>query len=202
LALGLAGGAIAQTQPKAAASDLPSVDVPPRPVHAVPSDDPPPRPVTLKGRDGKEVAPRAARVAARTPVPPPEPAAARTITGAARVLDAVTLVIGWRPVTLFGVHAPAAGDRCTQGGEAHLCGDLARDLLALRRFRDGNVACRVPPGQRGGKDAAVCLDANGIDLAGWLVAEGLALADSAGSFDYVGAENVARSVRRGLWRYR
>ena len=212
LVLTLAAGAGADTPAPAspgthspALPALPTVEVPPRPVHSVPDDVPPSRPVTLKGRDGKEITRRSppAMVASRTPVPPPQPPSVRTIAGSARVLDAVTLVIGWRPVTLFGVRAPTAGDRCTRGPEApHVCGDLARDVLALRLLRNGNVSCRVPPGQHGGAQAAICLDANGVDLGGWLVGEGLALADSTGSYDYVGAENVARSVRRGLWRYR
>jgi len=211
LVLALATGAAADTassgtQPPAAAPTLPAlptVEVPQRSVHTVPDDLPPPRPVTLKRRDGKMMTPHSApaRAASRTPIAAQRPV--RMFAGAARVLDAVTIVIGWRPVTLFGVRAPAAGDRCTRGPEApQVCGDLARDVLALRLLRNGNVSCRVPPGQRGGAQAAICLDADGVDLAGWLVAEGLALADSTGSYDYVGAQNVARSVRRGLWRYR
>lgn len=207
LVLTLATGAGADTPAPAppALPALPTVEVPQRPVHAVPDDFSPPRPVTLKGRDGKEMTPRSApaMIASRTPVPPPQRPPVQTIAGSARVLDAVTLVIGWRPVTLFGVKAPIAGDRCTRGPESpHVCGDLARDVLALRLLRNGNVSCRVPAGQHGGAQAAICLDANGIDLGGWLVGEGLALADSTGSYDYVGAQNVARSVRRGLWRYR
>jgi len=205
LVLTLATGAGADTPASAppALPALPTVEVPQRPLHTVPDDFPPPRPVTFNGRDGKEIAPRPAPAMLASRTPPPQQPAVRTIAGAARVLDAVTLVIGWRPVTLFGVKAPTAGDRCTRGPEVpHLCGDLARDVLALRLLRNGNVSCRVPPGQHGGAQAAICLDANGVDLGGWLVAEGLALADSTGSYDYVGAQKVARSVRRGLWRYR
>jgi len=207
LGLVLTSGAGADTPASAppALPALPTVEVPQRPLHIVPDDFPPPRPVTLKGRDGKEITPHSApaMLASRTPVPPPQPPTLRTIAGAARVLDAVTIVIGWRPVTLFGIKPPTAGDRCTRGPETpHLCGDLARDVLALRLLRNGNVSCRVPPGQQGGAQAAICLDANGVDLGGWLVAEGLALADSTGSYDYVGAQNLARSVRRGLWHYR
>ncbi len=187
LVLALATGAGADTPAPASPGTpppvlpaLPTVEVPARPVHTVPDDVPPPRPVTLKGRDGKQSTPRSApaMVASCTPVPPPRPAPVRTIAGSARVLDAVTLVIGWRPVTLFGVRAPVAGDRCTRGPEVpHVCGDLARDVLALRLFRNGNVSCRVPAGQQGGAQAAICLDADGVDLGGWLVGEGLALAD-------------------------
>ena len=64
------------------------------------------------------------------------------------------------------------------------------------------VSCRVPPGQRRAVAAALCIDAAGVDLAGFLVAQGFALADPAQSYDYVGAETVARSQKRGLWRYR
>lgn len=82
------------------------------------------------------------------------------------------------------------------------CADVARDALAARLAAERTVSCRVPPGQSHGAQAAVCVDAAGTDLGGFLVAEGLALADPARSYQYVGAEGAARSFRKGLWRYR
>jgi endonuclease YncB( thermonuclease family) len=183
-------------------SDLPTIAVPPRAVHAVPEDDsPPPKPVTLLGRDGRDITPRTPpRVAA--PIPPPT-APAAIISGAARVSDGVSLTVLGRPVQLFGVRPPQKSDRCAVGkGAARPCAEVAREALAGRLKTNAVISCRVPPGQSRPISAAVCVDATGADLAGFLVAEGFALADVGQSYDYVGAEGVARSFRRGLWRYR
>jgi len=189
-----------------APAELPTVDVKPRAVHTVPDTDAAPaRPVTLKGRDGRDITPRAPQVAARpAPAPPRGPGPAFTISGAARVGDVVSLSVRGRAVPLFGVKPPRAGDRCTVGAglAPRDCGDVARQALAARLGANANVSCRVPPGQRGAGAAAICLDSLGVDLGGYLIAEGFALADAAQSYDYLGAEGVARSLRRGLWRYR
>lgn len=179
-------------------SDLPTVEVKPRPVHTVPDDTPPPAPVRLLAPPAPET------VAPPAPPPVPKQLAAVLISGAARVDNSVSLSVRGRIVPLFGVRAPAGGDRCAAapGPSPRACGDVARDALASRLRPNTTVSCRVPPGQRGGRGAAVCLDSTGVDLAGFLVAAGFALADPAQSYDYVGAEGVARTFRRGLWRYR
>lgn len=103
---------------------------------------------------------------------------------------------------LFGVRVAEARDRCGLGqGDARSCSEVARDALAQRLQRYPNVSCRVPAGQRG-DPAAICIDAAGTDLGGFLVAEGLALADTSQSYEYFGPEGVARYFGRGLWRYR
>ena len=185
--------------------DLPTIEVKPRPVHTVPDYTPPPAPVTLREQDGHELAPPAEETAARRAPPPmPKQEAAVVISGTARVDDGVSLNVRGRTVPLFGVRAPKGGDRCAAaaGPAPRACGDVARDALAARLRANTAVSCRVPPGQRGGGDAAICLDSTGVDLGGFLVGQGFALADPAQSYDYVGAESVARSSRRGLWRYR
>ena len=58
------------------------------------------------------------------------------------------------------------------------------------------------PGGSRQDSPAICLDGDGVDLGGFLVAEGLALADPAQSYDYVGAEGIARAQKRGLWLFR
>jgi len=65
------------------------------------------------------------------------------------------------------------------------------------------IYCHVPSPKPGIVIAfAICLDADGVDLGGWLVSEGLALADTGQSYDYAGAESIARSQKRGLWGFR
>ena len=115
-------------------------------------------------------------------------------------------------MVLFGIRPPATGDRCATGGAAPTgsgaqsrgtlpCAEQARWTLAAHLARKTNVSCRFPAAARAAS-AAICLDGDGIDLAGMLVAEGLATADPAQSYDYVGAESVARTQKRGLWLFR
>jgi endonuclease YncB( thermonuclease family) len=125
------------------------------------------------------------------------------IKGPAKLAAGLSLTVGDRAIELFGVKLPRSGDRCAGTTQpSGNCGELARGALAARLKANAAVSCRVPPGQRRAVPAALCIDANGVDLAGFLVAQGFALADPAQSYDYVGAETVARSLKRGLWRYR
>ena len=79
------------------------------------------------------------------------------------------------------------------------CIEQAHRALAARLAPNAGVSCRVPAPNAVG---AICLDALGVDLGGLLVAEGLALADPSQSYDYVGAESIARTQHRGLWLFR
>jgi endonuclease YncB( thermonuclease family) len=188
-----------------AQSDLPTVAVPQRQTHAVPEDSAPAKPVIFTGRGGRDGRARSAPQMAARPLPPAPPQVpALTISGPARADQAVSLMVRGRSVPLFGVRAPQAGDRCApnSGLAPRSCRDVAHEMLAARLRGNDSVFCRVPRGQRDGGIAAVCLDARGVDLGGYLVGEGFALADTRQSYDYAGAESVARSARRGLWRYR
>lgn len=126
-----------------------------------------------------------------------------TVDGRGSAAGGTTLSVAGRSMRLFGVRLPDARDKCGLGsGDSRSCNDVARDALAQRLQHYPNIACRVPPGQRGSDQAAICTDNSGTDLAGFLVSEGYVLADTNQSFDYFGAEGVARANRRGLWRYR
>lgn len=192
------------SSPSAPPSDLPTVEVKPRPVHTVPDDTPPPPPVTLRGHDGSAFAAPRPDTAVRHEPPVPLQIPTLVISGTARVDGSVSISVRGRVVPLFGVRAPASGDRCAvaPGPSPRACAEVAKSVLASRLPPNTMVSCRVPPGQHNGRGAAICLDSTGVDLGGFLVGEGFVLADPAQSFDYVGAEGVARSYRRGLWRYR
>jgi hypothetical protein len=177
--------------------DLPTVAVTPHPVHTVPDDASPVLPVIFP--------PRAPHDSAVPPYHPPRAAAPMlAVSGPAQLGNALSLRVHGRLFPLFGVRLPVAGDRCVAAGRRAPadCDAVARAALAARLGAGRRVSCRVPPGQPGHRDAAICLDAAGVDLGGFLIAEGLALADRSQSYDYVGAEGVARSLHRGLWRYR
>ena len=210
-----------------AAPDLPTVEVAPHIVHTVPDEDTPAPKATIFDRNGREITSRGnntpppSYVPSPSPMPPgssasasrgplilpqfaakPSAPSAGNFSGSASAPGGIALTVGGRQVALFGVRPGDARDRCGLGpGDARACADVARDALAQRLQRNANVDCRIPPGQRG-NPAAVCTDNSGTDLGGFLVAEGLALADTGTSYEYFGAEGVARSFRRGLWRNR
>ncbi len=186
----------------AAAPDLPTIEVKPRPVFTVPSEEPPIPRVTIYDRSGKEVATRQASLPPpAAPVPAPAPAIV-PFGGAAQAAGGTALAVAGKTVRLFGVRIADPRDRCGLGpGDARNCGEVARDALAQRLRRYPIVSCQLPPGQRG-DPAAICIDASGTDLGGFLVAEGFALADISQSYEYFGSEGVARYYRRGLWRNR
>jgi endonuclease YncB( thermonuclease family) len=182
--------------PAPAVPDLPTVEVTTHEIHTVPEEGTATIPVTVRGRDGHVLA----TSRPRSVTPPSRPAP--PLNGAARVVNDTVLDVLGHKVRLFGVRPPGPRDRCVlRQGAAQSCRDVAREALAERLAGRAQVHCRIPPGQRG-TPGAICLDANGTDLGGFLVAEGFALADPAQSYDYVGAEGVARSFHRGLWHYR
>jgi endonuclease YncB( thermonuclease family) len=173
------------------APDLPTVTVAQPPIHTIDDNATLPIPtVTLHQKDGRVVVQRASPAGA--PEPAPRPVSTRTAPAPAGVAGL--------PVHLFGVRPADARDKCG-AGSLSACSDKARAALASRLGSAGNVKCTVPPGQRG-DPGFVCRDAAGVDLGRLLVAQGLALADTSASYDYLGAQNEARQSRRGLWAYR
>jgi endonuclease YncB( thermonuclease family) len=172
-------------------------------VHTVPGyEPPPPAPVTFDGRAAGTAVPQLSERRAPPPMPVQRPT--QTVSGVAQLGELLSLSIGGHTLPLFGVRLPATGDRCSveRSGAPRACREMARAALATRLGAGVTVSCRIPPGQRHHRAAAICLDSRGVDLGGLLVGEGLALADRTQSYDYVGAEGVARSLRRGLWRFR
>jgi endonuclease YncB( thermonuclease family) len=180
-------------------SDLPTVEVAAHNVHTVDDAIALPIPtVTLHQKDGRVIEHTASLEPAQRPAPA-QPQAA-SVGGTAKATGGAGLTVAGLPVRLFGVRPPDPRDRCGTG-TAVACDDGARSAVAARLGTAGNVKCTMPAGQRG-DPGYVCRDGAGVDLGGLLVAEGLALADTGSSYDYIGAQDKARSTRRGLWAYR
>jgi endonuclease YncB( thermonuclease family) len=184
-------------------SDLPVVAVAPRVVHVVPEKEAlEAPPVTVTDRNGRvmsHIVPRPASPAVAAGPPPRGPAPVQ-LAGPAPSTTVIN--VSGQPVRLFGVRPADASDVClAKAGRAQPCAEVAREAVAARLGTFSAVHCRTPPGQRG-DSASICLDGAGVDIAGFLVGEGLALANPRESNDYVGAEGVARANKRGLWRYR
>ena len=212
------------TPPAPTVPDLPTVAVAPPAVHVVPSDHDTKQfgAVTMSDRKGRTftIVP-AAPMPASAPEPqrtasavsptrpsPPRPEVFAPVgrpavfSGHARVTGPLTLDVQGQTVQLFGVAPAAPEDRCAgANGTVKSCAVVAAAALTQKLAGHSIVACRVPPGQRG-TIGAICLDEQGNDLGRLLVIEGLALADSNQSYDYLPAQGAARSAKRGLWYFR
>jgi len=207
---------------------LPTRAIPEWRTHAVPEDEVPPAPKPLDLRvpassgsaalppppsyRPSSAAPQQAGSGGATSAPGSRGGSGPQIAGTGEAAGATVLRVGGQPLHLFGIRPPSSGDRCATPGNTALgsgarakstlpCLEQAEGLLAARLAGKAKISCRFPGATR--QDSpAICLDGDGVDLAGILVAEGLALADPSQSYDYVGAEGIARSQKRGLWLFR
>lgn len=178
---------------------LTEVKIAERPIHTVPEEagPPPPSSQDLDQRYPPRPPPTAIGATAAS-----GPRAPRQFSGAAQATGAVDLQVDATAIQLYGIKRPDDRDRCGSDAVGGDCGAAARQALALRLGSGGKVSCRVPSPRPDAKVAAICLDPNGVDLSGFLIAQGLALADTRQSYDYVGAEGIARNLKRGLWQFR
>lgn len=118
------------------------------------------------------------------------------IIGRATVVDGDTLDIAAERVRLFGVDAPESGQMCDYKGKKWLCGSKAALDLA-KWMGQATIVCR-----RRGKsyDRAVASCMKGAaDVGGWLVSNGLAVAETCFSRSYVAEQERARSSQVGIW---
>jgi endonuclease YncB( thermonuclease family) len=114
------------------------------------------------------------------------------------VVDGDTLVVEGQPMRLFGVDAFELQQTCLdRSGEPWHCGVAAKAALA-ELVQDQAIACTVVDG---GGDAYIarCTVRDEVDLAGYLVRAGLALADRGAAEDYVPIEQRARAAAAGAW---
>jgi endonuclease YncB( thermonuclease family) len=122
-----------------------------------------------------------------------------SMTGQASVIDGDTLEIHGARIRLCGIDAPEADQLCrTKGSEPYRCGQtVANDLDAFTSRRP--VECVEVDRDQYKRAVAVCTVA-GVDLAEWLVKNGLALdwpQYSKGA--YAAALDEAKRADRGMW---
>ena len=121
------------------------------------------------------------------------------INGVPRVVDGDTIDIAGERVRLKGIDTPERAQRC-QGatGLPYLCGQTA--TKALENLIGGrSVLCEVESRRdRYGRAIGACHTPDGVDVAEWLVRNGLGLAYRKYSKRYVTSEETARSARRGM----
>ena len=115
------------------------------------------------------------------------------------VIDGNTLEIQGERVRLFGIDAFELAQTCLDArGEPWRCGVEAKVALA-DLVQDHPVACRVMVDDPDGGYIARCRVQDDIDIGGYMVSSGLALAERHASDDYADEEAAAKSEGKGVW---
>lgn len=113
------------------------------------------------------------------------------------MVDGDTLHVGGERVRLFGVDAPELSQMCGTGMSKVACGQLAAQWLRSR-VQGRALRCTRVDTDRYGRVVARCA-VDGADVGRSIVEAGWATAYRKYSLDYVGAEQLARATRRGIW---
>lgn len=120
-----------------------------------------------------------------------------------RISDGDSLVVGDTRVRLFGIDAPELAQECLDAaGAPYPCGEVSRDAL-IAKIGGSEVRCEEKDTDQFDRMVAVCYlplpDGTSLDLNGWMVEQGLAVAYRRYTDDYVAAEEAARQAQRGMW---
>lgn len=119
------------------------------------------------------------------------------VTGRVSVIDGDTLNVGGMRVRLYGIDAPETAQTCrTHEGSVWACGAWVTEVVR-NRFENRIASCAPRDTDRYGRLVAAC-EADGEDIAGLLVANGLAFAYRRYSLAYTGLEQLAAARRVGL----
>jgi endonuclease YncB( thermonuclease family) len=121
------------------------------------------------------------------------------LIGQASIIDGDTLEIHGTRIRLWGIDAPESSQLC-RGADSlqYRCGAKAANDVAA--FIDGRpVNCKPVTIDRYGRTVASCA-VSGVDLADWLVRQGLALDwPRYSKGHYAEAQSEGRRAERGMW---
>ena len=122
----------------------------------------------------------------------------KSVTGKAYVTDGDTIRISGERIRLEGIDAPERNQRCRDAsGKSYGCG-LVSTAALRNKIERSSIKCEGTKRDRYGRFLGICY-LNGLDLNGWMVRNGHALAYRRYSRLYVSAERKARENGRGLW---
>lgn len=125
------------------------------------------------------------------------PVSAQTFSGPAAAIDGDTLAMAGERIRLHGIDAPEGAQTCDRKGAIWACGTDARALLT--QLVSGRIVeCTQRDRDDYGRIVASCR-AGASDLGNVMVREGLAIALTRFSQDYVEAEARAKSFGMALW---
>ncbi len=120
---------------------------------------------------------------------------------AARVRDGDTIVLNGTTFRLHGIDAPEYRQTCKDAkGADWACGKAARSQLDAY-VQSGSIICEPRAEDRYNRKVAKCASATVPDLSEAMVQSGLAISPAErGSAAYGGAEDSAKSAKRGIWQ--
>jgi len=128
----------------------------------------------------------------------PTAAEAETLTGRPYVTDGDTIKISGERIRLEGIDAPERNQRCRDAaGKNYGCG-LAATAALKNKIGRTSITCKGAMRDRYGRFLGICYLGK-LDLNGWMVRNGYALAYTRYSHRYTSAEREAREAGRGLW---
>jgi len=127
----------------------------------------------------------------------PDLAQSSSIIGIPSVIDGDTIEIQGKRIRLFGIDAPESSQRCNTDGEYWQCGQ--RSAFALDKLISGKtVKCVVKDTDRYGRSVCKCYQGT-LDVNGYMVRQGWAVAYTKYSRDYVHQEKYAQTNKLGIW---
>ena len=128
-----------------------------------------------------------------------------TIRSYAIVQDDATLRVQGKTIRLFGLYIPPTEPGCATVLRPPACG--SRAVRALELKIQGFVECLPQQRYTDGSIGAICYAREGsildppVDLGGWLIEQGFAVAGPDAPFEYGVLEKIARTNRRGVWGF-
>lgn len=125
-------------------------------------------------------------------------AAAGQLSGVPTVTDGDTIRIGEERIRLEGIDAPESAQSCqrTDGSEWR-CGTASTQAL-INLITDKAVRCEISGKDRYNRSLGTCFVSD-IDINGWMVSQGWAVAYRHYSLRYISNEDDARLDQRNLW---
>ncbi len=125
-------------------------------------------------------------------------AQAETLTGRPYIIDSDTVRVSGKHIRLEGIDGPERNQRCRdRTGKDYDCG-LVSTVALKTKIGKNSITCKSTTRDRYGRFLGICYLDN-LDLNGWLVKNGYALAYIRYSRRYVTLEQEARKAGRGLW---
>ena len=123
---------------------------------------------------------------------------AASLSGRPLVLDGDTVMLSGERIRLLGIDAPELSQMCLDAaGHGSPCGRVAAEAL-IARIGVSPITCVGDTRDRYGRLLATCFLGD-LDVHGWLVLQGHALAYRKYSMRYVAEEAGARALKRGMW---
>lgn len=114
------------------------------------------------------------------------------------IVDGDTIKISGNSVRLDGIDAPEKRQQCRDSsGEIYNCGVVVTEALK-EKIGENSVFCDQTKEDYYGRIIGTCYLGE-LDLNGWMVEQGHALAYREFSDKYIPAEEEAREAKRGLW---